>query len=165
MRMENSVNNEMRTETDDITKELFKSFLKKYQDGLEKKMERSDFVFESVDLSNYILHKISLNRGGSYINSPGQIKNKKATINRKSKDNKCLRDPITTALNHERIKKDPKRISKIKPFFDQYNWKDIEFPSHLNDWKKFEQNHKKIAFNILFVHYNTKQIRQVYISK
>ena len=62
--MENSVNNEMRTETDDIIKELFKSFLKKYQDGLEKKMERSDFVFESVDLSNYILHKISLNRGG-----------------------------------------------------------------------------------------------------
>ena len=63
------------------------------------------------------------------------------------------------------LKKTLKEYQKLSLFFDQYNWKDIEFPSHLKDWKKFEQNHKKIAFNILFVHYNTKQIRQVYISK
>ena len=31
--------------------------------------------------------------------------------------------------------------------------------------KKFEQNNKAIALNILFVPYNTKQIRPVYISK
>ena len=38
------------TETDDIIKELFESFLKKYQEVLETKMERSNFIFESVDL-------------------------------------------------------------------------------------------------------------------
>ena len=31
--------------------------------------------------------------------------------------------------------------------------------------EKFEQNNKTIALNILFVLYNTKQIRQLYISK
>ena len=31
--------------------------------------------------------------------------------------------------------------------------------------EKFEQNSKKIALNILFVPYNTKQIRLAYISK
>ena len=41
----------------------------------------------------------------------------------------------------------------------------MEFPSHLKDWKKIEQNDKKIALNIFFVPYNTKQIRQAYISK
>ena len=33
------------------------------------------------------------------------------------------------------------------------------------DWKKFEQNNKAIALNILYVPYNTKQMRQAYISK
>ena len=53
----------MGIETDDIINELFESFLKKYQEGLETKMrEGSNFVFESVDLLYYSLHKISLNR-------------------------------------------------------------------------------------------------------
>ena len=50
-------------ETKDIINELFESFSKKYQEGLETKMERSNFVFESLDLLYYSLHKISLNRG------------------------------------------------------------------------------------------------------
>ena len=25
--------------------------------------------------------------------------------------------------------KNPQRISKIKPYIDQYNWKDIDFPA------------------------------------
>ena len=134
----NNVEILMGTETDDIINELFKSFLKKYQEGLETKMEGSNFVFESVDLLYYSLHKISLNRGGSYIDSPDWIKNKKATINPKSKDNKCLRDAITAALNHKNINNHPERISNLKRFFDQYNWKEIEFPSQSKDWKKFE---------------------------
>ena len=28
--------------------------------------------------------------------------------------------------------------AKIKPFIDKYNWKEIDFPSHNKDWKKFE---------------------------
>ena len=61
--------------------------------------------------------------------------------------------------------KNPQRISKIKPFIDQYNWKEIDFPSHSKDWKKFEQNNKTIALNILFVPHNTEKIRLAYKSK
>ena len=64
---------------------LLKNFLnllkKRYRERLETKMKGSQFVFESVDLLYYSLHKISLNRGGSYIDSPEWLKNKKATIN------------------------------------------------------------------------------------
>ena len=131
-------------------------------------MNGSEFVFESVDLLHYRLHKISLNRGGSYIDSPSWIKNKKATINpqnKDNKDNKCFKYAITAALNYSKINNHPEKISKLKPFIDNYNWKDIEFPSCSKDWRKFEQNNKTIALNILYVPYNTKEIRPTYISK
>ena len=72
---------------------------------------------------------------------------------------------LTAALNHQNINHNLERISKLKPFISNYNWKDIEFPSHSKDWRKFEQNNKTIALNILYVPYNTKKIRQAYISK
>ena len=122
-------------------------------------MRGSEFIFNSIDLLYYRLNKIPSKRGGSYIDSPDWIKNKRATINPKNKDNECFKYAITIALNHEEIKKDPQRISKLKPFINNYNWKDIQFPLHSKDWKKFEQNNKTIAPNILYVPYNTKEIR------
>ena len=58
------------TETSEAIKELYNSFLKRYQEGLETKMKGSDYIFEKVDSLEYRLHKISLNRGSSYIDSP-----------------------------------------------------------------------------------------------
>ena len=124
----------------------------------------SDFVFNNVNLS-YYLHKISLKRDGSYIDSPKWLKNKGATINPKNEDDECFKYALTVALNHEKIKNDPQRILKIKPFIDQYKWKGIDFLSHSKDWKKFEQNNKTTALNILFVPYNTEKIRLAYTSK
>ena len=154
----------MGIKTDNIVKELFKSFLKNYQKNLENKMKDSNFVFESVDLLYYSLHKTTLERGGSYIKSPKWLRNKRAAINRKSKDNKCLRDAIVASLNYEKVPDHPEGISNLIPFFDQYNWKGIEFPSHSKNREKFEQNNKTIALNILFVPYNTKQTNKACIQ-
>ena len=60
-----------------VVEELFESLLQKYQEVLEEKMRGSKFVFESIDLLHYKLHKISLKRRESYINSPKWLKNKK----------------------------------------------------------------------------------------
>ena len=147
------------TETSEAINERFKSFLRRYQEGLETKMKGSSFIFERVDLLYYHLHKISLNRAGSYIDSPKWLKTKGATINPKNKNNECFKYAITAALNHEKVDKNPQRITKIEPFIDTYNWKDIKFPSHSNDWKKFEQNNRTIVLKILYVLYNTKQVR------
>ena len=68
-------------------------------------------------------HKINPNRGGSYIDSPDWIKNKKATINPINKnDNKCFQYAITVALNHEEIGKHSGKITNIKPFLNKYNY-------------------------------------------
>ena len=42
---------------------------------------------------------------------------------------------------------------------------EINFPSHKEDWKIFERNNKSIALNILYVPYNTEEIRAAYKSK
>ena len=51
-------------------------------------------------------------------------------------------------LNYKNNVKDPQRLSKIKFFIDQCNWKEISFPSHKHDWKKFEINNKTIFLDI-----------------
>ena len=85
-------------------------------------------------------------------------KNKGVTINPKNtKNNMCFQYAKTAALNHQNISHHPDRISKLRLFINNYNWKDIEFPSHSKDWRKFEQNNKAIALNILYVPYNTKK--------
>ena len=149
----------------EIIELLFKSLLQRYKKGLEESMQGSEFVFDSVNSLYYKLHEISLNKGGSYIDSPKWLKNKKATIKPKNNNEKYFQYAITVALNHEQIKKDPQRITKIKLFIDQYNWKDIDFSSNKKDWKKFELNNKSIALNILYVTHNTEKTRQAYESK
>ena len=57
------------SETDEIIEEHFNFLLQKYQRGLEEPMKGSEFVFDSIDLLYYKLHKISLNQNGSYIDS------------------------------------------------------------------------------------------------
>ena len=114
-------------------------------------MKGSEFVFDYVHLLYYKCHKINPNRSGSYIDSPGWIKNKKATINHiNRKDNKCFQYVVTVVLNNDEIKNDPQRIAKIKPFINKYNWERINFLSEKDDCKKFEKNNVTIAPNVLY---------------
>ena len=101
------------TDTYDIIREIFKSFLHNYPQEL-KIIKGSGFVFESVDLLNYKLHRVRLNRGGSYIKSPKWLGNKKAAINPKNDDDECLRWSVISALNYNDImKKEFEKYSKI----------------------------------------------------
>ena len=96
------------------------------------------------------LHKISLNRGRSYIDFK-QLKNKKGTINPKNKDNRCLQYAVIAAFYNQENGKNPKRISKLRPCISNIDWEGIEFPSHVNDWIRFKKNNKSIALNVLYV--------------
>ena len=100
----------MGSETDEIIDKLLKSILQRYQKNLEESMRGNEFVFDSVNSLYYKLYKISLNRGGSYIDYPKWLKSKKATINPKNGDDKCFQYALAVALNHEQIKNHPERI-------------------------------------------------------
>ena len=161
-----SVNEEFRngSDTDEIIKVLFKSLLQRYQENLQEKLKGSGFAFDGVNYLYYDLNKISISKGGSYIDSPKWLKDKKSTINPKNNDYKCFQYAVTLALNLDKINKNSQKISKIKPFIEEYNSKDIDFSSTSKDWKKFELNNE-VALNILYVPLNTKKIEIAYKSK
>ena len=150
--------------TNEIIKSLFESFLQRFEENLQEKMRGSDFGFDGINVFNYNFNKTSIYRGGSYIDSPKWLKDKKSTINPKNNDLKCFQYAATLALNFDNINNHPEKISKIRPFIDQYNWKDIDFPATSKDWTKFELNNK-VALKILFVPHNTKKIQLACRSK
>ena len=128
-------------------------------------MKGSDFILNGVNYLFYDLNRITISKGGSYIESPKWLKDKKCTINQKNTDNKCFQYAATLALNFNNIDKYHQRISKIKLFINNYNRNDINFPTAKKDWNKFELNNKDVALNILYVPFNTKKIEIAYKSK
>ena len=58
------------SDTDEVNKLLFESFLQKCEEDLQDKMRGSDFEFDGINCLYYNFNKTSINRGGSYIDSP-----------------------------------------------------------------------------------------------
>ena len=104
------------SETEEIIESLYRSLLQNYNDNLQEKMKGFDFVFNGINYFYYDLNRVSISKGGSYIDSPKWIKDKKSTVNQKNNDNKCFQYATTLALNFNKIDKNPQRISRIKPF-------------------------------------------------
>ena len=153
------------SETEEVAEKLIISLLQKYQDNLQNKMKGSDFIFNGVNYLFYDLNRITISKGGSYIESPKWLKDKKCIINQKNTDNKYFQYAATLALNFNNIDKHHQRISKIKLFINNCNWNNINFPTAKKDWNKFELNNKDVALSILYVPFNTKKIEIAYKSK
>ena len=71
----------INNKADEVIEKLFDLLNKKYQIGLEKPMNGSDFMFDCVHLSYYKCHKINPNRGEWNIDYSDWVKNKKPTKN------------------------------------------------------------------------------------
>ena len=96
----------------------------------------------------------------TFTESPDWIKNKKSTINPQDKDSKCFQYSIILSLYHKAIKNNPERIEKSKPFMNNLNWENINFPPKEEDFKTFEMSNKSIALNFLQV--NEQKISHFY---
>ena len=70
-------------DTNEIIKSLFESFLQRFEENLQEKMRGSDFEFNGINFFYYNFNKTSVYRGGSYIDSPKWLKDKKSTVNPK----------------------------------------------------------------------------------
>ena len=150
----------MNSDTEDVIDTLFNTILQRFQQAQETSNDKgSEFIPESVELLYYHFQKIDIRRAESYIMSPNWIVSKKATINPKNeKDNKCFQWSIIAGLNYNKIKeKELKKILKFKRV-------DTDFSSYQREWEEFEQNNTSIALNILFVSYNSEEIKLAYKS-
>ena len=86
---------------------FFESLLQRYQEALEESMRGKEFLRDSIDLLYYHLQRISLKRGGLYIDSPKWFKNKKTTKNPQNNYDYCFQFALTVALNHKKIRSHP----------------------------------------------------------
>ena len=124
-------------------------------------MKGSNYIFDHVNSFKYHFHKVSLNRGSTYIPLPDWLLHKKSTTNRfNDQDNRCFLYAIVIALNHQNITNNPQRIVNLITFIAKYIWDDTDFPAGYKDYSAFEKNNTDIALNILFIEHNTKEIRQ-----
>ena len=121
-------------------------------------IDTNDVIKELFD--SFLLHRVRLNRGGSYIKSPKWLENKKTVINLKNEtDDECLRWSIICVLNYNEImKKDFENIfEKIK----HEDKEDKDFSLHKKDWKNFEQNYKSAALKIQLVCFSSKDSEEI----
>ena len=149
----------MSNDTENAIDTLFNKILDRIQQAIETNQKGSGFTHESVALLYYYFQKIDIRRGKSYIMSPNWIVSKKAIINPKNeKDNECFKWSIIAGLNYNKIKeKELKKLLKFRRV-------DTDFSSYQRDWEEFEQNNTSIALNILFVSYNSEEIKLAYKS-
>jgi len=86
-------------------------------------------------------------RGGSYIILPQKLKIKKAIINVKNRDNKCLRWALRAALFPATVDKNPARPS-IYPTENGLNVTGIAFPTPVKQIDKLEKQNPNLAINV-----------------
>ena len=58
------------------------------------------------------------------------LRTKKESITR---EDNCFQNVLNDLLDYQTIKTHPERISKLKPYINRYNWKDIKFRSYKED--------------------------------
>ena len=114
-------------------------------------MTVSDFITDSVQRLLSKCNNKNFRRGGSYIESPDWIKNKKAKLNLKNKDDKCFQYVAAVALNYGEIRWNPERVSNIKTFINKYNWKGMKYLLQIDDQKKVAKNNQTISLNVLYI--------------
>ena len=117
--------------------------------------KKSGYQLDKVLYLDIKFHKLNLTRGNSYIPLPSWIAKKKAIINPKNEnDEECFKWAVTAALNYEKIKNHPERISKLEKYSEKYNWNGLEFPMEINKIYKFEKGNPDIAVNVLSINGN-----------
>ena len=70
---------------------------------------------------------------------------------------------ISVALNYEETESHLEIVSGIKSFINKYNWEGRNYPSKIDDSKRFEKNNWAIALDVLYT--KEKEICPAYISK
>ena len=118
----------------------------------------NDYIIEN----NTDQSETTIINDSTFIDAPKWTKNKKCTINPQNNDNKCFQYSVTLSLYHQEIGINSFRISKIKPFINNLNWNNINFPPQEQDYKILEINNKSIALNVLYVQSDTRKISHLY---
>ena len=125
------------TKSDDVDK-----WIKVSRDVIEGHIESytekgSGWYFKEVEKLEIHTTEFNPTKGSSYIPLPEWIKNKKAIVNIKNKDDKCFSWCILRYLHPKW--RDEERIKDLEKYEFSLNTKGITFPMNINNITKFEK--------------------------
>ena len=141
------------------------TFVTNAYDQLEKHVDKftnngSGWTLESVMSLSVNIAKYAPLKGSSYIELPKYLKDKKAIVNVKNEDNKCLKWALLSALHP--AKKDPQRVNKYMQF-KELRFSGVDFPVPLSQMPKVERLNN-LAINV-FGYSKQAGIHPLYLSK
>ena len=94
-----------------------------------------------LNLNSYVPLK-----GSSYTELPEEIKNKKACINVKNKDNKCFKWAILSAIHP--VNKNADRVSNYINYWNDIKDDGIEYPMKIDKINIIEKRHKELSITV-----------------
>ena len=123
--------------SDDVEELIFRS-TESILGQMEMYAEKgSNWVFKEVIKLEIHTNEFNPTKGSSYIDLPSWIKNKKAIVNIKNKDDKCFLWCILRYLHPK--ERDQERIKDLEKYEFSLNTKGITFPMKINNIKQFEK--------------------------
>ena len=123
--------------------------------------EGSGWVVNRVTCLYVNIAKYTPLKGSSYIELPKYLKDKKAIINVKNEDNKCLKWALLSALHP--VGSNPHRVSKYKQYENELNFAGVGFPVTLKDIPKVEKQNN-LTINV-FGYSDEAGVHPLYLTK
>ena len=113
-----------------------------YKSSYNKRKNQVILLMINDEANNYYYFAI---KNLPELNSLEWLQSKKDAIinnntdnNNKNNNNNNFRNALDDALNYSAIESYPQRITKLKLYINNYNWKGREFPAGSKEWQKFE---------------------------
>ena len=144
-----SIGQKVITETTDLH-EIYEKMIDEIEEEAQKVQNAVGSGWVFLEIENLTLHTVIWDpiKASSYIDLPKYLKNKKAIINMKNKDNKCFLWSVLRALNP--TNNHPERIDKdLKNKEHTLNMKGITYPVDLKDINRFEKQNLDISISVL----------------
>lgn len=114
------------------------------------KITGSSYSFDHIEAVYINIVNYTPTRGGSYIELPKQIQDKKACINVQNEDNLCFKYAVLSVLHPV---KNSNRPTSYKEFEKNYNFGCLTYPASLEGIKKFERVNN-ISINVYILRSN-----------
>ena len=147
---------------------LFNRFLSKKFSELENQIQEfsvngSGWIVEKIMRLDLHVGKYVTKYGGCFTELPERLKNKKAIINIKNKDNLCFVYSVLAKLFPVQNKWQQYYVKHYKKHLKKLNLKNLKFPMDINDVGKFEKqnSHLDIRINI-YGFYNIERENEIF---
>merc|ERR1712055_1218969 len=124
----------------------------------------SGWVLQSIDYLRLFTAKYVPILGKSYIQTPTEIKGKRAIINVQNEDNRCFEYSIICSQHYNWIDQNHSYSpAQYTPWLGKYNFDGCSTPMELDQITKFEKNNG-LSINVFTMLHNGKQVSPLRIT-